>query len=74
MVLARSRPSIFLPAIMFIWGCVTIGMAFVQDYKGLIAFRVVIGCIEAGFAPGVLLLLSSWCKCKIVQAEANQYS
>jgi MFS family permease len=47
---------------MFIWGIVTIGMAWVKDYKGLIAFRVVIGCLEAGFAPGVLLLLSSWYK------------
>lgn len=47
---------------MFTWGCVTIGMAWVKDYKGLLAFRVVIGCLEAGFAPGVLLLLSSWYK------------
>jgi MFS family permease len=62
MVLARSRPSIFLPTIMFTWGCVTIGMAWVKDYKDLLAFRVVIGCLEAGFAPGVLLLLSSWYK------------
>ncbi len=44
---------------MFIWGVVTIGMAWVKDYKRLIAFRVVIGCLEAGFAPGALLLLSS---------------
>lgn len=62
MILSRSRPSIFLPAIMFIWGVITIGMAFVKSYQGLIAFRVVIGCLEAGFAPGVLLLLSSWYK------------
>ena len=37
-------------------------MGFVPDYKSLIAFRVVIGCLEAGFAPGVILLLSSWYK------------
>lgn len=63
MILAKvGRPSIFLPAIMFVWGVVTIGMGFVKSYHGLIAFRVVIGCLEAGFAPGVLLLLSSWYK------------
>lgn len=62
MVLARTRPSLFLPAIMFIWGIITIAMGWVKDYKGLIAFRVVIGILEAGFAPGVLLVLSSWYK------------
>jgi len=62
MILTRTRPSIFLPTIMFLWGVVTIGMGFVKTYEGLIAFRVVIGCLEAGFAPGVLLLLSSWYK------------
>jgi MFS family permease len=60
MILARSRPSIFLPTIMFLWGCITIGMGFVPNYEGLIAFRVVIGIMEAGFAPGMLLLISSW--------------
>lgn len=60
MLLARTRPSRYLPGLMFLWGVVTIGMAFIKDYKDLIIFRIVIGCLEAGFAPGVLLLLSSW--------------
>ncbi|KAK7432819.1 hypothetical protein QQZ08_000682 [Neonectria magnoliae] len=47
---------------MFTWGLVTVGMGWVPTYKGLIGFRVVIGVLEAGFAPGVLLLLSSWYK------------
>lgn len=62
MILARTRPSLFLPAIMFTWGIVTIGMAWVPNYKALIGFRVIIGILESGFAPGVLLLLSSWYK------------
>ncbi|KAH7158216.1 major facilitator superfamily domain-containing protein [Dactylonectria estremocensis] len=62
MILARTRPSIFLPAIMFVWGLVTVGMGWVPTYRGLIGFRVVVGVLEAGFAPGVLLLLSSWYK------------
>ncbi|KAL5353983.1 hypothetical protein ACLOAV_000068 [Pseudogymnoascus australis] len=60
MLLARSRPSRFLPTIMFLWGCLTVGMAFVKSYKDLLVYRVIIGCLEAGFAPGVLMLLSSW--------------
>ncbi|CZS97475.1 related to allantoate permease [Rhynchosporium agropyri] len=59
MILSRAKPSIFLPAIMFLWGCVTIGMAWADSYEHLIAFRVVIGCLEAGFGPGILLMLSS---------------
>ncbi|ORY54845.1 major facilitator superfamily domain-containing protein [Pseudomassariella vexata] len=62
MILARTRPSIFLPTIMALWGLVTIGMGFVPNYKALIGFRVIVGILEAGFAPGVLLLLSSWYK------------
>ncbi|KAK7911517.1 hypothetical protein PG985_013998 [Apiospora marii] len=62
MILARTKPSIFLPAIMFLWGCATIGMAFIQTYESLIGLRVVVGLLESGFAPGMLLLLSSWYK------------
>lgn len=62
MVLSRARPSQFLPAIMLLWGVITIGMGFVPSYGGLIGFRVAIGCLEAGFAPGVILMFSSWYK------------
>ncbi|KAL4994663.1 major facilitator superfamily domain-containing protein [Aspergillus recurvatus] len=62
MLLSHIKPNIYLPCIMFAWGCVTIGMAFVQTYKALIGFRVAMGILEAGFAPGVLLVISSWYK------------
>lgn len=62
MLLSHIKPNIWLPLIMFAWGCVTIGMAWVKTYKGLIGFRVAMGVLEAGFAPGVLLVISSWYK------------
>ncbi|KAH8882343.1 MFS general substrate transporter [Thozetella sp. PMI_491] len=62
MILSRSRPSVFLPIIMFLWGCITVGMGFVPNFPGLVGFRVVVGIFEAGFAPGMLLLMSSWYK------------
>ncbi|KAF3019327.1 hypothetical protein E8E14_009814 [Neopestalotiopsis sp. 37M] len=62
MILARTKPSIFLPAIMFLWGCATIGMAFINTYEALVGLRVLVGLLESGFAPGMLLLLSSWYK------------
>lgn len=47
---------------MIIWGALTIVMGVIKDFKHLIVLRTLIGCIEAGFAPGVLLVLSSWYK------------
>ena len=47
---------------MVLWGTLTCLMAVVQDYKHVLVLRIFIGCIEAGFAPGVLLLISSWYK------------
>ncbi|KAJ5363405.1 major facilitator superfamily domain-containing protein [Penicillium brevicompactum] len=62
LVLGRSRPSIFLPSIMILWGALTCVMAVVKSFAHLVILRTILGCIEAGFAPGVLLLISSWYK------------
>jgi MFS family permease len=62
MILSRSRPSLFLPAIMLIWGALSAAMACIHNYGSLLAFRFVLGCIESGFFPGVLYLLSCWYK------------
>lgn len=60
MILTRSRPSIFLPGIMLIWGALCALMAISNSYGALLAFRFILGCIEAGFFPGVLYVLSCW--------------
>ncbi|KAF2638732.1 MFS general substrate transporter [Massarina eburnea CBS 473.64] len=62
MLLIRIKPSIYLPAIMVIWGMLTCCMAAVKNYHHLIVLRVFVGVFEAGFAPGMLMLLSSWYK------------
>ncbi|KAI9845003.1 MAG: hypothetical protein M1837_005147 [Sclerophora amabilis] len=62
MILSKSRPSIFLPIIMILWGIATCCMAAAKSYKHVVALRTIIGCLEAGFAPGILLILSSWYK------------
>lgn len=60
MILVRTRPSLYLPAIMAIWGALTCVMAVVKTYHHLIVLRIIVGVMEAGFAPGVLLIISSW--------------
>ncbi|EME87423.1 uncharacterized protein MYCFIDRAFT_26809 [Pseudocercospora fijiensis CIRAD86] len=62
LILARTKPSIYLPTIMALWGIVTCCMAKVETFGQLVALRVVVGMLESGFAPGVLLILSSWYK------------
>ncbi|KAF9880477.1 vitamin H transporter [Colletotrichum karsti] len=60
MILVRTRPSLYLPAIMAIWGVLTCIMAVVKHYHHLIVLRVFVGIAESGFAPGILLIISSW--------------
>ncbi|OJD29111.1 major facilitator superfamily transporter [Diplodia corticola] len=60
MILSRSRPSLFLPGIMIVWGALSAAMSAAQTYGAMLAFRFVVGCIESGFFPGVLYLLSCW--------------
>ncbi|KAJ5703359.1 hypothetical protein N7493_011748 [Penicillium malachiteum] len=62
LVLGRTRPSIFLPSIMILWGVLTCLMSVIKSYAHLVVLRILVGSVEAGFAPGVLLVLSSWYK------------
>lgn len=62
MILVRTRPSLYLPIVMILWGMLTCCMAAIKDYRHLVALRVFVGIIESAFAPGVLLIISSWYK------------
>ena len=50
------------PAIMIVWGSLTCCMAAISSYHHLVVLRILVGIFEAGFAPGILLLISSWYK------------
>jgi MFS family permease len=62
MLLVRWKPSIYLPIIMTIWGALTCCMAAITDFNHLVVLRIFVGVFEAGFAPGILLIISSWYK------------
>ncbi|KAJ5619435.1 major facilitator superfamily domain-containing protein [Penicillium lagena] len=62
MILSRTRPSLYLPALMIVWGCMVIGYVGVNSKRGLIGLRFALGLIEAGYFPGVLLFMSNWYK------------
>lgn len=61
-LLKRLRPSIFLPAIMILWGIIMTTMGLVHDFQGLAAARFFLGLAEAGLFPGVNYYLSCWYK------------
>lgn len=50
MILARSRPSIFIPVIMVFWGacCAIVGAC--QTWQQLVGLRFLLGIAEAGFS------------------------
>ncbi|KAI1257576.1 hypothetical protein MGN70_000619 [Eutypa lata] len=62
MILVRTRPSIYLPILMTCWGVLTCLMSIAQTYHHLIVLRIFVGVLESGFAPGILLIISSWYK------------
>jgi MFS transporter, ACS family, tartrate transporter len=43
-----------------VWGAAAAGLAFVQSASAFYALRLLLGVAEGGFAPGVMLYLSSW--------------
>jgi MFS family permease len=47
------RPKYLLAFIAFAWGCVTLGMGFIENWKGLSACRLLLGFFEAGLIPCV---------------------
>src|ERR1700730_2678765 len=62
LVLAYTRPSIYIPCIMICWAIISALTGLVQNFSGLLAVRFFLGIVEAGFFPGCLFLLSSWYK------------
>jgi MFS family permease len=55
-VMKKSRPSIFIPCLVFAWGIVCTFMGFVKSFDGLIAARLFLGVTEGGLFPGLSFL------------------
>ena len=58
MIIKRMKPARYLGGLMFLWGLVATFSAFVNNFAGLIACRLLLGALEAGLFPGVILYLS----------------
>jgi MFS family permease len=60
MILTRMRPSIYIPAIMFLWGIVVAAKAAMTTPAQLWGLRFALGALEAGFSPAVFHIFSMW--------------
>ncbi|CAN9446893.1 unnamed protein product [Alternaria alternata] len=58
LILKRMKPARYLAGLMFLWGLVATFSAFVTNFAGLVACRLLLGMFEAGLFPGVILYLS----------------
>lgn len=58
MIIKRMKPARYLAGLMFCWGIVATFSAFVNNFAGLVACRLLLGLFEAGLFPGVILYLS----------------
>ncbi|RSL89257.1 hypothetical protein CDV31_015905 [Fusarium ambrosium] len=55
-----QRPSLYLAAIMLIWGLISTLSGNAHNFAGMVTIRFFLGFTEAAFLPGALLILSKW--------------
>ena len=65
MILARSRPSLFIPALMLFWGASCAVIAATQTWRQLVGLRFLLGVAEAGFSVRSLPYPPSACPMRL---------
>ncbi|PSS37512.1 hypothetical protein PHLCEN_2v719, partial [Hermanssonia centrifuga] len=60
LLLKRVGPNKLLPAMLTLWGIVTIFQGFITTYAGLVICRFFLGLFEGGLLPGLALYLASF--------------
>ena len=58
LMLARVGARPWISLILFVWGLVATGMAWVQGPNSFLMMRFILGAAEAGFFPGIILYLT----------------
>ena len=66
LLLLRVGARRWLSGLMIGWGVIATSMMFVRGPRSFFALRFLLGMVEAGFFPGVILYLANW-----IPAEAR---
>lgn len=56
----KLRPGRFLSFIVTAWGLVMVGHGLVHAWRPMLALRILLGILEAGFFSSCAYLLSTW--------------
>ena len=59
-ILTHVSPRWWLSFLMFSWGTILTGMAFVQNWQSMAALRFFLGAFEGGVLPGVTFTIACW--------------
>ncbi|KXS15942.1 MFS general substrate transporter [Gonapodya prolifera JEL478] len=62
LMITRFNPSRWIARIMTTWGICAALMGATTNFAGLVAVRVAIGSMEAGYSPGTAFYLTFWYK------------
>jgi MFS family permease len=60
LLITRMRPSLYLGAVMTLWGVISTCNSAVHSFSSLVVVRFFLGFVEAPFFPGAVFLMSSW--------------
>ncbi|NXZ88063.1 MFS transporter [Serratia fonticola] len=60
LIMARVGARFWITRIMFTWGVISAGMAFVTGPTSFYVMRLLLGAAEAGLYPGIILYLTYW--------------
>ena len=60
LALHRFGASRWIARIMFTWGIISLGTAFVWSEASFYGIRILLGAAEAGFFPGIIYYLTLW--------------
>ncbi|KAI0479472.1 allantoate permease [Xylariaceae sp. FL0804] len=60
LLITRVRPSLYLGAVIAVWGAISTAQASTQSFGGLVACRFFLGFAEAPLFPGAVFLMSTW--------------
>jgi len=60
LILSRTGARRWIAAIMVSWGLISAAMLLVSGPWSFTLLRLLLGCAEAGFFPGILLYLTYW--------------
>src|SRR2546425_4083367 len=60
LVLARVGARRWIGGIMIVWGVIASAMMLVRGVGSFYALRALLGVVEAGFFPGMILYLTYW--------------